>query len=82
MEQNAPAVSDARKSLAARWSKMNQVGTKLAASCGEELPRCCQDSQLGHFVTSLDTISNDFFFLQVGGNSEKYENDKQSITFA
>jgi hypothetical protein len=46
-------------------SKMRQnepSWTKLAASCGEELPRCCQDSQLGDFVTSLDTISNDFFF--------------------
>jgi hypothetical protein len=48
-------------------SKMRQnepSWTKLAASCGEELPRCCQDSQLGHFVTSLDTISNDFFFCR------------------
>jgi len=39
----------------------------------------------GHFVASFETISKHFFlffFLRVGGNSEKYENDEQSITFA
>ena len=27
--------------------KMDQVRAKLAASCAQELPRCCQDSQPG-----------------------------------
>jgi hypothetical protein len=44
---------------------MNQVGTKLAATCGQELPRCCQDGQLGHFVVSFGTISNQFCFFCV-----------------
>ena len=54
-----------RQSLAARWSKMDQVGTKLAASCAQESPRCCQDGQLGHFVASFGTISDEFCFFVV-----------------
>jgi hypothetical protein len=73
--------------LGSSWQQVAQVGTKLAASCGQELPRCCQDGQLGHFVASFGTISDQFCFfcvsfLRVGGNSEKYENEQQSITFA
>ena len=52
-----------RQSLAARWSKMDQVGTKLAASSAQESPRCCQDGQLGHFVASFGTISKQFWKL-------------------
>jgi hypothetical protein len=51
--------------LGPSWQQVAQVGTKLAASCGQELPRWCQDGQLGHFVTSFGTISNQFcvFFM-------------------
>ena len=52
-----------RQSLAARWSKMDQVGTKLAASCAQESPRCCQDGQFGNFLSSFRTISDQFWKL-------------------
>jgi hypothetical protein len=36
----------------------------------------------GHFVASFEPISKHFFFWRASENSEKYENDEQSITFA
>jgi hypothetical protein len=49
--------------LGPSWQQVAQVGTKLAASCGQELPRWCQDGQLGHFVASFGTISDQFWEL-------------------
>ena len=45
-----------RRSLAARWSKMDQVGAKLVARCAQESPRCCQDGQLGRFFDASGRI--------------------------
>ena len=45
-----------RRSLAARWSKMDQVGAKLAARCAQESPRCCKDGQLGCFFAASGWI--------------------------
>ena len=45
-----------QRSLGAKWKK-------LAASCAQESPRCCQVGQLGDFVASFDTISAQFWKL-------------------
>ena len=55
---------DFQRCSAKPGSKMeDQVGTKLAASCGQELPRCCQDGQLGQFLVSFGRISEQFWKL-------------------
>ena len=42
----------------AKWTKL--VGTKLAASCAQESPRCCH---LGHFLASFGMISGQFYVI-------------------
>ena len=49
--------------LGKAWQQDGAKWTKLAASCGQDLPRWCQDGQLGHFVVSFGRISEQFWEL-------------------
>ena len=77
--------------LGKAWQQDGATWTKLGPSWQQVAAKSCQDAAKMASLVTLQLLLERFLtnfgtfwclFLRVGGNSEKYENEQQSITFA